>query len=170
MARACLTAVILATMATPATAHPTLEDYMDHHGAEIGFAPGIPMLKHPVWQMDARARDEWRRIDKRYEARQRRLEREREAQTVAEAIPPPVSLSADWEAIALCESSGNWAETEGLFEGGLQFLPSTWDAYAPPSYPEAAYLATPAQQMYVGELVLAAQGPAAWPNCFVAAS
>jgi hypothetical protein len=157
-------------------AHPSLEDYVDHHTPNIGLAPGTPLVSYPVWQtweIEKQAREDWWALDRRWEARQRRLEREREAREAeaaeAEAVVAPVvSTSADWNAIALCESSGNWAETEGIFEGGLQFLPSTWDAYAPAEYPDAAYLATPAQQVYVGELVLQAQGAEAWPNCFVA--
>jgi hypothetical protein len=146
-------------------AHPSLEDYVDHHTPNIGLAPGTPLVSYPVWQtgeIEKQAREDWWALDRRFERRQRQLEREREAEAA-----PVVSYSADWYAVAACESSGNWAETAGIFEGGLQFLPSTWDAYAPAEYPEAAYLASPAQQMYVAELVLAAQGSSAWPNCFV---
>lgn len=70
-----------------------------------------------------------------------------------------------WLPILQCESNGDWYISRGLYEGGLQFHPSTWDAYKPSGYPEAAYQATPAQQILVAERVLAAQGWVAWPAC-----
>jgi murein DD-endopeptidase MepM/ murein hydrolase activator NlpD len=70
-----------------------------------------------------------------------------------------------WDKVAKCESSGNWSINTGLFDGGLQFLDSTWDAYKPAGYPASANLATKAQQIAVAEKVLAAQGDEAWPKC-----
>lgn len=78
---------------------------------------------------------------------------------------------ADWQAMAQAESSGNWqANTGNGYYGGLQFLPSTWDAYGGQQYAPRADLATPQQQMAVAESTLAGQGPGAWPNTFVPAS
>src|SRR5712691_460669 len=34
---------------------------------------------------------------------------------------------ADWVAVARCESGMRWWLNVGSFDGGLQFLPSTWD-------------------------------------------
>lgn len=77
-----------------------------------------------------------------------------------------VTVNGDvWDRLAECEAHGNWASTVGTFEGGLQFHPSTWDAYRPESYPSAAYEATREQQIAVAERVLADQGWAAWPAC-----
>lgn len=76
-----------------------------------------------------------------------------------------------WDALAACEARGEWSYGphsdwgNHLFEGGLQFQPSTWDAFKPAGYPEAAYLATREQQIDVAERVLAAQGWGAWPTC-----
>ena len=36
-----------------------------------------------------------------------------------------ITYSADWAAVAMCESSGRW-HIDDYFDGGLQFLPSTW--------------------------------------------
>lgn len=80
----------------------------------------------------------------------------------AEAQADP---GADWNSIASCESSGNWSIHTGLFEGGLQFLPSTWIANGGGQYAQHAYQATPAQQVAVAEKVLATQGIGAWPVC-----
>ena len=41
----------------------------------------------------------------------------------------PASASPDWDAIAQCESGGNWSTHTGNgFSGGLQFTPGTWKA------------------------------------------
>lgn len=87
-------------------------------------------------------------------------------------LRPPVVYSTavgePWLSLAGCESSGNWAYNGSSgFDGGLQFEPGTWSAYrrnvrgAPPY----AYQASPAVQVAVARLVLAAQGWGAWPEC-----
>lgn len=81
--------------------------------------------------------------------------------------PAPVRAAGGsvWDRLARCESGGNWAASAGLYEGGLQFHPSTWDANKPAGYPDAAYRASRAQQIHVAERVLAGQGWGAWPAC-----
>jgi hypothetical protein len=89
----------------------------------------------------------------------------------APAPEPQPAFSIDWDVLAQCESHGEWdygphsGWGSGLFEGGLQFHPDTWDAYKPAGYPEAAYQASREQQILVAERVLAEQGLAAWPAC-----
>src|SRR6478672_6841878 len=46
--------------------------------------------------------------------------------SIAEAGTADAAPGADWNSVAQCESSGNWSIHTGVFEGGLQFLPSTW--------------------------------------------
>ncbi len=71
-----------------------------------------------------------------------------------------------WDAVAQCESSGNWSINTGNgYYGGLQFSASTWDAYGGQQYAATANLATQGQQIAVAEKVLASQGPGAWPVC-----
>ena len=71
-----------------------------------------------------------------------------------------------WDAVAQCESSGNWSINTGNgYYGGLQFSASTWDAYGGQQYAPTANLATQDQQIAVAEKVLASQGPGAWPVC-----
>lgn len=86
-----------------------------------------------------------------------------------EPPPPPAPDYASggtvWDRLAQCESGGNWASSVGLYEGGLQFHPSTWDRNKPSGYPDAAYQASRAQQIQVAERVLARQGWGAWPSC-----
>ena len=72
----------------------------------------------------------------------------------------------DWDAVARCESGGNWSINTGNgFYGGLQFTPSTWLAFGGAAYAPRADLATRAEQIAVAETVLAEQGPGAWPTC-----
>lgn len=76
-----------------------------------------------------------------------------------------ITYSADWEAVALCESSGNW-HINAYHDGGLQFLPSTWIGFGGGAFARYAHQASKKQQIAVAERVLAIQGPRAWPNCF----
>lgn len=69
----------------------------------------------------------------------------------------------NWDAIAKCESGGNWATNTGNgFYGGLQFTPSTWRANGGSGSPQAA---SREQQIAVAERVKASQGIGAWPVC-----
>ena len=80
--------------------------------------------------------------------------------------PAPVVTSNDWDAVARCESGGNWSINTGNgYFGGLQFSPTTWLAFGGGAYAPRADLATKAQQIAVAEKVLAVQGPGAWPTC-----
>lgn len=88
---------------------------------------------------------------------------------LAAATPGNAASVSTWDKVAACESSGNWQETAGEYEGGLQFLNSTWLAYGGGKYAPHAYQATKAQQIIIAEKVLAGQGPGAWPTCSVKA-
>lgn len=82
-----------------------------------------------------------------------------------------------WDSLADCESgdwnlnrepiagTARWDDHRGGYEGGVHFAPSTWDAYRPAGFSDAAYLATRDEQIVVAELVLDDQGPPAWPVC-----
>ena len=77
---------------------------------------------------------------------------------VAEAAP-----GVDWDAIAQCESGGNWAINSGNgYYGGLQFKMSTWRANGGVGNPAHA---SREQQIAVAERVLRSQGIGAWPVC-----
>jgi peptidoglycan hydrolase CwlO-like protein len=125
---------------------------------------------------EAAQRDAERR---RLEARAARLEAIQEQADAARAdaarvaadgaslLEPPVAPSSgiDWDAIAKCESSGDWS-IDSTYDGGLQFLPSTWLAFGGGRYARYAHQATRVEQIAVAEAVLDRQGPGAWPNCF----
>lgn len=82
--------------------------------------------------------------------------------TAANAAVPAASGST-WDALAQCESGGNWAINTGNgFSGGLQFTPQTWAGFGGTGSPENA---SRAQQIAVAEKVQATQGWGAWPAC-----
>ncbi|MBI9000004.1 transglycosylase family protein [Corynebacterium sp. CCM 8864] len=79
---------------------------------------------------------------------------------------PAVANGSIWDAIAQCESTGNWSINTGNgFSGGLQFTPSTWLAFGGGQYAPMAWQATREQQIAVAEKVRAGQGWGAWPAC-----
>jgi resuscitation-promoting factor RpfA len=75
-----------------------------------------------------------------------------------------------WDAVAQCESGGNWSINTGNgFYGGLQFTAQTWRAYGGTAYAAYANQASREQQIAIAQKVLAGQGPGAWPVCSVRA-
>jgi resuscitation-promoting factor RpfA len=85
------------------------------------------------------------------------------AATLGLASPALAAPGTTWDAVAQCESSGNWSINTGNgYYGGLQFTNSTWQAYGGGQYAPRADLATKEQQIAVAEKTLAGQGWAAW--------
>jgi uncharacterized protein YabE (DUF348 family) len=72
--------------------------------------------------------------------------------------------SSAWDAIAACESGGNWAANTGNgYYGGLQFNMGTWQAYGGSGRPDQN---SREAQIAVAERVRAASGGyGAWPVC-----
>lgn len=86
----------------------------------------------------------------------------------ATLLTPSASAApdSDWDRLAGCEAGGNWGINTGNgYHGGLQFSPSTWNAYGGQEFAPYAYMATREEQIAVGERVLAGQGWGAWPSC-----
>src|SRR5829696_2792348 len=82
------------------------------------------------------------------------------------AAGPAQADSVNWDAIAQCESGGNWSINTGNgYHGGLQFSRSTWLAYGGGQYAPTADLASRSQQIAVAERTLDGQGIGAWPTC-----
>jgi LysM repeat protein len=81
------------------------------------------------------------------------------------------ATASEWDAVAQCESGGDWTINTGNgYYGGLQFSASTWAAYGGTAYAAQANQATKAQQIEIAEKVLAGQGKGAWPSCGVGLS
>ncbi|SDI98272.1 Uncharacterized conserved protein YabE, contains G5 and tandem DUF348 domains [Frankineae bacterium MT45] len=81
--------------------------------------------------------------------------------------PTPKPAGAlNWDALAMCESSGNWSINTGNgYYGGLQFNLSTWLSYGGGAYAARPDLATKAQQIAVATVLYNARGRAPWPYC-----
>jgi hypothetical protein len=77
--------------------------------------------------------------------------------------PAPRAYSVNWDAIAQCESGGNWGISTGNgYQGGLQFTSGTWHANGGAG---TASGASREEQIRVAENVLHSQGIGAWPVC-----
>ena len=71
--------------------------------------------------------------------------------------------SVNWDAVAACESGGNWAINTGNgYYGGLQFTMGTWQSNGGSGSPHNA---SREEQIRVAENVLQSQGIGAWPSC-----
>lgn len=85
---------------------------------------------------------------------------------VAATMSMPAASAVDgatWDALAQCESGGNWSINTGNgFYGGLQFTQQSWNGVGMSGSPATA---TRAQQIEAGERLLAIQGWGAWPAC-----
>jgi Transglycosylase-like domain len=70
---------------------------------------------------------------------------------------------ATWDALAQCESGGDWhINTGNGYYGGLQFSLGTWQAVGGTGYPHEASRET---QIAMGQRLYASSGWGAWPAC-----
>lgn len=77
-------------------------------------------------------------------------------------VAPNNSRDVNWDAIAECESNGNWSTNTGNgYYGGLQFAHSTWLAYGGGQYADNAHLTSRGNQIAVAS----GMGLGHWPNC-----
>lgn len=80
-------------------------------------------------------------------------------------MPRPLNARL-WELIAACESGKRWSLNTGKYDGGLQFLPSTWRAHGGTRYAPTADKATKAQQIDIANrLSSGGQWLKPWPVC-----
>lgn len=88
------------------------------------------------------------------------------AVAAAVTLVPTAANAADdatWDALAQCESGGDWAINTGNgYYGGLQFSLPTWEANGGVGNPADA---SREEQIRIAENVLATQGWGAWPSC-----
>ncbi|MGV9412656.1 transglycosylase family protein [Nocardia sp. NPDC003693] len=79
---------------------------------------------------------------------------------------PEVRDGHTWDALAKCESNGNWAINTGNgYYGGIQFDANTWARQGGLRYAPRADLATREEQIAIAEVTRARQGWGAWPAC-----
>jgi transglycosylase-like protein len=84
------------------------------------------------------------------------------------AARPAATYSGNtvWDALAKCESGGNWAINTGNgYYGGLQFSLATWNGYGGDEFATYPHQATRDEQIIVAERLRAARGYAPWPAC-----
>jgi len=90
------------------------------------------------------------------------------AQPVTQAVSQPVltfaTLPAPWGCIASYESTNNLTAVnyQSGTEGAFQFMPSTWQEFAPAGYPSTPLNASLQQQLTVAEIVQANRGWGQW--------
>ena len=126
----------------------------------------IPNLRRQIWEQGLERKEKIETLDAAIQL----LQSARSGDLITKAGVGGgqlITYSADWAAVSQCESSGRW-HIDDYFDGGLQFLPSTWWGFGGGEYAHYAYQATRRQQIDIAERVLAVQGPKAWPNCFQA--
>jgi hypothetical protein len=89
--------------------------------------------------------------------------------TPTEPPPPPVLQIPHydaWQALARCESGGDWQINTGNgYYGGLQFSLTSWRGAGGQQYASRPDLASPAEQMLTAERLYQMQGWRAWPSC-----
>lgn len=86
--------------------------------------------------------------------------------TMIAPTPANAADMATWDAIAACESGGNWGINTGNgYYGGIQFSAQTWAGFGGTQYAPTADQASKEQQIAIAEKVLATQGWGAWPSC-----
>jgi len=79
---------------------------------------------------------------------------------------PLVNDGLNWDAVANCESGGNWhINTGNGFYGGLQFDYSTWLSYGGGNFASRADLASREEQITVATRLYNARGSSPWPVC-----
>ena len=90
------------------------------------------------------------------------------ASAPAAAPRPAATFSGGsvWDALAKCESGGNWAINTGNgYYGGLQFSLGTWNGNGGAEFAAYPHQATRDEQIVVAERLRAARGYAPWPAC-----
>ncbi|WP_329561418.1 transglycosylase family protein [Kitasatospora sp. NBC_01266] len=89
-----------------------------------------------------------------------------QAEPVHAAPADDVGVMADWDAVAGCESSGDWATNTGNgYYGGLQFDEETWRESGGLAYAPRPDLADRSQQIAVADHLARSRGFAPWPVC-----
>ncbi|MFJ4652639.1 transglycosylase family protein [Nocardia sp. NPDC088792] len=79
---------------------------------------------------------------------------------------PDVRDGTTWDALASCESGGNWGINTGNgYFGGIQFDQGTWERQGGLRYAPRADLATREEQIAIAEVTRSRQGWGAWPAC-----
>lgn len=142
---------------------PNPDAYVDDRTVTTPGTPGEQVTTYRVTTVDG--------VETARETLSTTVTREPVAEQVAvgtqeRPAAPAVANGSTWDALAQCESGGNWSINTGNgYYGGLQFSAGTWRAYGGTEYAPQANQATREQQIAIAEKVRAGQGWGAWPSC-----
>jgi hypothetical protein len=76
------------------------------------------------------------------------------------------NVGGTWQALAQCESGGNWAINTGNgYYGGLQFSQSSWIGAGGGKYAPLPHMASPSEQIATAEVLRSSGGWGHWPAC-----
>ncbi|HYI62101.1 MAG TPA: transglycosylase family protein [Acidimicrobiales bacterium] len=161
-----LTAEVIAAVQVP-TEYPAVDPTLAHaaDGQEARERLAAALADNERREADARVFVYFATLEQaRAESARQQAEAAAQAERArAEEAPAPRSGGGSWDALARCESGGNWgAATGNGYYGGLQFSPSTWRAYGGSGMPHQS---SREAQIAVAERVRAGQGWGAWPSC-----
>lgn len=79
---------------------------------------------------------------------------------------PAAAVSGVWQALAECESGGNWSINTGNgYYGGLQFSKSSWLGAGGGKYAPLPHLASPSEQIATAKVLKQSGGWGHWPSC-----
>ncbi|NJC21768.1 uncharacterized protein YabE (DUF348 family) [Arthrobacter pigmenti] len=88
------------------------------------------------------------------------------AEPADEPAAGPAPAGGAWQALAQCESGGNWSINSGNgYYGGLQFSESSWLGAGGGQYAPLPHLAAPAEQIATAEVLKQNGGWGHWPSC-----
>jgi hypothetical protein len=173
-----LTAPWLVSTQSDTSKHALISTHqMESRGPIVGTVPMVDMDEQYVIQQEVDAylaalkAEEDRKVAEylaAVEAQRQQEERARQASATSHQgsynAPAPTysDRGINWDAIANCESGGNWAINTGNgFSGGLQFTQSTWIGAGGGAYAPTAAQATREQQIAVASGLALSN----WPVC-----
>jgi uncharacterized protein YabE (DUF348 family) len=144
-----------------------IEDGSMYEGEQQVVKDGKPGLEMVTYRITRTNGDE-----KKREAIATRVIRKPEIQVVKVGTKPSPTpdvsglAGSAWDALADCESSGDWHINSGNgFYGGVQFDYSTWLSNGGGQYAPRADMASREEQIAVASKVYKARGSSPWPVC-----
>ncbi|HKH25514.1 MAG TPA: transglycosylase family protein [Acidimicrobiia bacterium] len=78
------------------------------------------------------------------------------------AVAEKAKRESIWDAIAACETQGNWSMRGSSFSGGVGFANTAWSSFGGHEFAPNAGQATREQQIIVAERIRARVGMGAW--------
>jgi hypothetical protein len=78
------------------------------------------------------------------------------------AVNDEAKRDSIWDAIAACETQGNWSMQGSAFSGGVGFSNAAWDSFGGHEFAPNAGQATREQQIVVAERIRSSVGLGAW--------